>query len=505
MKPLRIIDDFLNKVTMYALVVYGLGALSIIAIALGFLGKISLGGMDLLESVLILIAVTYVTNKLLAKAWDAPANDASWRITALILFFIMPPPTTVLRLGGLIVAGVIAMASKYILAWNRKHIFNPAAIAAVITGWLGLAYASWWVASPEMLPFTLILGLLVTRKVRRFQLLFAFVAAALVVLVIVGMQHGRPAAEILSGAFTSWPVIFLGTIMLTEPATLPPFLWQQLVYGVIVGAIFASQVTLGPIASTPAVALVLGNLYSYAMSPKYKLRLKLKSKTQLSSHIYDFAFVPERKPSFVAGQYAEWTLPHAHTDARGNRRTFTIASSPTRDEMHIGIKVYEPSSSFKKALLQMQPGDSIMAGQFAGGFVLPKDQSRKLVFIAGGIGITPFMSMLTYMADTRQQRDVVLFYLVSSTDDIGYSDLLSRFAELGVHVVTILGAQQIPASWTGRTGFLTPDVLAAEAPDFQERTFYISGPNRMVEHYHDMLRRHHIAARHIVTDYFSGY
>ncbi len=505
MKMLRIVDKYLNDITMYRLLVYGLGLLAAAAIGMSATGFLALHTIGLLESLGVLVVVTYATNKLLAAAWDAPTNSESWLITALILFFVLPQPTSTVKFAGLVVAGILAMATKYILALHRKHLFNPAAVAVVIVSWTGLSFSSWWVASEHMLPFTLLLGFLITRKLRRFMLVFTFGFAALAVLLVNGLHQGQPVFDIVKSALESWPTVFLGTIMLTEPATLPPFLWQQLVYGAMVGLIFASQVQIGPIATTPALALVVGNLYSYMMSPKYKLRMRLQRITKLSPRIYDFAFLPERKLAFAPGQYAEWTLPHAHTDSRGNRRTFTIASSPTRNEVHIGIKLPQKPSSFKQALLQMQPGDYVMAGQFAGTFVLPRNTSRKLVFIAGGIGITPFLSMLTYIVDTRQQRDVVLLHLVSSPDDVGYDGLLQRLAQQGIRVIPILNAPQAPPSWPGRIGSLTVDLLGNEIPDFADRTFYLSGPNGMVEHYQDMLHELGVKPRHIVTDYFSGY
>lgn len=505
MKLLRILDDFLNSLTMYRLLLYGLSLLAAVALGLSASGRISLEATDMLEALVILIPAAYLTNKFMAKAWNAPTNSESWLITALILFFILPPPTSTSRLAGLLVASIIAMASKYILAWRHKHIFNPAALAAVSVGWLGLAPASWWVASSAMLPFTVVLGLLVVRKLRRFRLALSFTIASLATLLLVGLGQSQQAGTILSQAFTSWPIIFLGCIMLTEPSTLPPFGWQQMAYGVLVGIIFGSQVQLGPIATTPALALLCGNLYAFAVSPKYRLRLRLRSKVQVSAHIYDFTFVPERQASFIAGQYAEWTLPHQHTDSRGNRRTFSIASSPTQQEIHIGTKMSDPSSSFKRALLQMEPGGYIVAGQFAGDFILPKNKSRKLVFVAGGIGITPFISMLNYMVDTRQQRDIVLFYIVRSVDDIAYREFLASLDGRGVRVIPVLTANEIPAGWKGRTGHLTSAVLAEAVPDFKARTFYISGPDAMVAHYRHLLRSQNIPRRHIVTDYFSGY
>src|SRR3989338_7921788 len=87
-------------------------------------------------------------------------------------------------------------------------------------------------------------------------------------------------------------------------------------------------------------ALVLGNVFSYLVSPKEKLILKLKEKIKIAQNTYDFVFPIRQKLKFQPGQYMEWTLPAQKNDSRGQRRHFTIASSPTEQEIKIGVKFY---------------------------------------------------------------------------------------------------------------------------------------------------------------------
>src|SRR5690606_21264831 len=123
---------------------------------------------------------------------------------------------------------------------------------------------------------------------------------------------------------------------------------------------------------------------------RHNVRLTLKEKRKLGPNMREFVFTPNRPPSFKPGQYMEWTVPPIGADSRGNRRTFTIASSPTEPDVRLGVRFYERPSTFKRTLSQLVPGQTIMAGHIAGDFVLPADASQKLVFIASGIGITPF-------------------------------------------------------------------------------------------------------------------
>lgn len=507
MHPLRSIDTSLNRITMYRLVMYGLLVMAALAIVLSYAGPLAMSGTGLLLSFGLLAASCFGSNWLLGRFWPAVLNHESYFITALILGFILPPPTSVSGAIAIVLAGVVAMASKFLLAPYSKHIFNPAAFAATVLGISGILYATWWIGNPVMLPFAALFGLLVLRKLRRFSLFIGFLVLSLSVTAAVTLGQDGSIPEAWRLAFASSPLIFLGTVMVTEPLTMPPRRRHQIIYGAIVGAIFSAQLSFGRISSTPELALIIGNIFSFAVSPKYKLRLALKRITKLSAHVYDFAFTPDRRPSFKPGQYMEWTLP-APGDSRGNRRTFSIASAPEEDDVHIGIKIFEPMRGFKKALLAMKPGDTIMAAQVAGDFVMPKNANQKLAFVAGGIGITPFRSMLQHLILNDQKRDIVLFYMVSSPEEISYREVLNAATKYGVTVVPVLSLPKginKPANWSYPTGYLTKELLNKYAPDFAERRFYLSGPPPMVQGYKTLLRSQGLAPKAIVSDYFSGY
>ena len=194
------------------------------------------------------------------------------------------------------------------------------------------------------------------------------------------------------------------------------------------------------------------------------LVLKLKDKVQLAPDIYDFIFTPARRFAFSPGQYMEWTLGHADPDSRGNRRYFTLASSPTEDQLRLGVKFYPNGSSFKQALLDLDHQHEIVATQLAGDFVLPNDPNQKCVFIAGGVGITPFRSMIKYLIDTRQRRSIVLFYANRSIKDIIYKDVFDKAEkQLGLKTVyTVTDSSDLPAAWRGKVGRITPDLIKAE-------------------------------------------
>jgi ferredoxin-NADP reductase len=234
--------------------------------------------------------------------------------------------------------------------------------------------------------------------------------------------------------------------------------------------------------------------------------LKLKKRIQLTPDVYDFLFEPDRKLNFVPGQYMEWTLGHTDADNRGNRRYFTLASAPTENELRVGIKFAQESSSFKHTLLTMDREQEIVAAQLAGDFTLPSNQQQKCVLIAGGIGITPFRSMVQYLIDTRQRRPLVLFYANRTAADIVYKDIFDRAQKaLGLKTVyTVTDTRQVPLGWNGKVGYINAQMIKEEVPDYMNCLFYISGPKSMIDSFSDMLAELHISRQHIKTDYFAG-
>jgi ferredoxin-NADP reductase len=501
------IDNLLNSITMYRLVMYGLLALAGIAIILSAAGLISYSPLTLFTSLFTLTASGYAANWICAKLYKVASNFDSVIITSLILFFVMYPAATAKEFGALVAASSIAMASKYVLAIHKRHIFNPAALAAFVVSVSGLGFAVWWIGTPYMLPLVLIGGLLIVRKNRRMQLFLSAVAASFVVIAIVGLINTYPLTAILWQHTISWPIIFFASVMITEPITMPPTTKLRVIYGLFVGGLSSLPFSLGPIHNTPEFSLLLGNIFAYTVSLKRRLVLTLNTRTEIAKDTYEFTFKVDPPLKYTPGQYLEWTLPHAQPDDRGIRRYFTISSSPTEPELKIGVK-FNPakSSSFKSHLLNMSSTEYMYAGQLGGDFTLNGHENEKLVFMAGGIGITPFRSMLQQLLDTNRKQDIVLFYSNRTSQDIAYTELLKR-AEQQINLRTVLSIsdEPYPANWPGETGFVNIEMIKRHVPDFTERTFYLSGPNAMVEAYKKMLINIGVSRSKIITDYFPGF
>ncbi|MCL5666301.1 MAG: RnfABCDGE type electron transport complex subunit D [Patescibacteria group bacterium] len=502
------VNNFLNRTTMYRLVLYYLEFLLAAAFTLSIFGVLPFRPLALAFSLFVLLAVSWAVNKIFAGILKVPANSESVYITALILALIITPPAVnklVSSLSFLIWAGVWAQTGKYIFNLNRKHIFNPAAFAVALTALTINQSASWWVGTAPMLAFVLLGGLLVIKKVQRWDMAIAFVATVLAAMLTLSPSASIP-ASILYRALTASPLVFFAAVMLTEPLTQPHTRDGRLAFGILVGWLFAPQVHFGSLYFTPELALLAGNVFAYLISPKGRYLLKLKEKKMAATGVYDFIFQKEKPFSFRPGQYMEWTLANNRPDSRGNRRYLTLASSPTETDALLGVKFYPNPSGFKQELVKLKTGNGIIAAQLAGDFVLPDNPGQKLVFVAGGIGITPFRSMLKYLIDRQEHRPIIVLYSNRLAGEISYQNVLEEARQrLNIKTVYALTDEKnVPKDWQGVRGHFNRDVVSKEIPDFKERTFLISGSHNMVEGFKKLLLNMGVKRRKIKTDFFPG-
>lgn len=504
MSSMEKIDSWLNNITMYRLVVYALGVLSGLGIIFSFLGHLSVSPTALVVSLCLLLASALAADRGFGRVLNIPSNSESWLITALILFLIIQPANSIGTGLALLLAGAISSLSKFLLAPNGKHLFNPAALAATFMSLWGFLPTTWWIGSSIFWPFSLVLGLAIVRKMRRVPLFVAFVGVSIVLQFVVFVLHHQPLITDMKHALIASPLIFLSTIMLTEPATMPPRRNLQIVFAALVAVLYVMAWKIGPLIIYPEVALLIGNMFAYFVSPKFRVRMQLKEIQRISDQVYNYVFQPDRRFNFLPGQYMEWTLADVPYDSRGNRRTFTIASSPTEEDVQLGLKYYEPASTYKAKFYDLKPGDFVYASQLAGNFTLEGNEKKKLVFIAGGIGITPFRSMVKYLSDKNRTCDIVLLYMASNPDEFAYVREFNEAARVGVRTIPIVTrpGTQMPGVINAKLG---PELVTQVVPDYNERIFYISGPNVMVDATKAFLRDLGVPGKHVITDHFSGY
>lgn len=491
---------------MYQITLYSLIAYILFACLFSFFNIIQFSIFEILLGTAIAVVTCYVSNFVFAKLFHAVTNFESVFITALILTVIIPLKLP-LDAGLLVGASVLAMAAKYLPTINKQHIFNPAAAGVAAYAMLFPNYsATWWIGTPYLFIPVVLGGFLVTRKAQRGRMVLTFLAFFF--LIIGASSFIRTGIlddvyQTLRLSLIQTAVIFFATIMLTEPITSPATKTLRGWYAVLVAILYATpQTRLFGFIVTPEMALLYGNIFSYIVSPKYRLALPLIKVQKLSPTIYVFTFPKDKSFTFKPGQYMEWTLPHPHMDSRGNRRFLSMASSPTEDTMLAAIRYYTPPSSYKKFMIDMKPGDKIVATNLSGDFVLPKNIQTPMVFVAGGVGITPFRSMLKYIIDKKIQANIVLLFINKTEDEIVFQDVFKEAEQYGVKTINVItGATEVHSG--EEKGHVTEEMIARTIPDYKSRTFYISGSQLMVQNLHDMFRK--MGIKKIKVDFFPGY
>ncbi len=502
---LTLLDKFIDSVTMYRLLLYYLIVVLCCALLLSGLGALPFSPYAIVACTLFVLVVCWLANRVFAYVFDVPHNPESSLITALILALIITPELSSSTLLFLAAAGGLAIASKYLLNIRGQHIFNPAAIAVVLTAFGAGDGASWWVGTAWLMPVVIVGGLLLARKVQRFGMIAVFVGVALLgIIVFTALAHGSVSLAIKNTTLSS-ALFFLAFVMLTEPLTSPHTRHLQYWYAGIVGLLFVPQLHIGGLYATPELALVAGNVFAYWVSPKVKTFLRFVEKIPMGPSSYDFVFAPMRKFAFAPGQYMEFTLAHAAPDDRGSRRYFTLASSPTEQTVHVGARFYNRSSTYKTAMLNLQKGQVVLADQLSGTFVLPSDRTQPIVLIAGGIGITPFRSMLKYLIDTNEQRPITLIYSERTETDIAYKGVLREAQKHGIKIICTLTDLPggVPEGYA--SGPINAALIQQYGGDLARTLFYVSGPHSMVQAIKQTLHDAGVPRRHVKTDFFPGY
>jgi len=484
-----LVDKVNDHFTSYRLLLYSLLAILGWSIVGSFTHQFSYSAGSIALSAAVLMGVGWGANKLFSSLWNVPANKESGLISGLILALIMTPAASLNDYLFLAGAALVAIASKYILVWRRAHVFNPAAFGAFIAGVAFNYHASWWIGTKFTTPLIAFLAIFILRKIKRYSLVAVF-CAVFVLAMIWSLPAGSStdaAHHLIWLGIISTPLLFFATIMLTEPLTSPATLNPTLIYALAVGALYSVH----RLHASPEEALLLGNALTLVIAPNRRYKLSFVRKVQEAQGIMSYIFAAPRKPRFQAGQYMEWTLAQAKSDSRGNRRYLTIASSPTEDELMFTVKLPEKPSAFKQSLEALQPGDPMYASYLSGSFILPKDAQRKITLIAGGVGITPFHSMIKSLLDRHENRDISLIYSVSKPEEIAFKNLFSQASSIGLKSLS--------------TTNLTPQLITTNLPDYKDRFFYISGPYGFVGMVEKQLLELSVHPSHIVTDYFPGY
>lgn len=240
-------------------------------------------------------------------------------------------------------------------------------------------------------------------------------------------------------------------------------------------------------------------------SSEYRVRLMARKEVAQRT----MAFYFERPAGFLfqAGQFIDlMLLDPPETDSEGNIRAFTIASAPTEERLMVVTRLRD--TAFKRVLTGMPLHTMVnIEGPF-GKLTLPESAARPLVFLAGGIGITPFRSMLVEAATCNFPHRLVLFYSNRRPEDALFLDELQSLQQKipgYTFVGTMTQLEHSDYSWTGETGLLDHAMLTRHLQGIESPLYYIVGPPGMVKSFQAILRNAGIRQADIRTEEFAGY
>jgi ferredoxin-NADP reductase len=243
-------------------------------------------------------------------------------------------------------------------------------------------------------------------------------------------------------------------------------------------------------------------------APKAKAyTVKLVERRMVAEGTMAFLFEKPAGFVFTPGQFMDMTLLHqADTDVAGNTRAFSIASAPQEQALMVATRLRD--TAFKRELQRMPIGTAVQIEGPFGNLVLHADQARPAVFLAGGIGITPFRSMLVHAALQRSPHRMVLFYSNRRPEDAPFLDELQALQEKNPHYVfvgTMTEPEKASRPWKGETGRITAALLSKHLVNVGSPIYYVVGPPGMVTGLQTMLKEARIDDRDIRTEKFAGY
>ncbi|MEE4025660.1 oxidoreductase [Gordonia sp. PKS22-38] len=513
--------------TAHRAVLLALVALAAVAfVVAGTNDEFAYSAGELALSLLIAVTVSGAVTYGCAAIVRVPPGSDSWLITALILFFILPGVADTGAAATVAVGAAAAALSKYVLAWRRRLVVNPAVAGAVVV--YGLAYGDvgsigypiWWVAAEPLAVPMVVIGMLLVTVLREWRLVAVFLAASLATIGVLEITEGGQSLQFWA---VSSPTFFVAAIMLPEPLTSPTTRLHRAIYGALVGVLMYWQVSIHltdafTIEFVPEVALLVGALYAFGVRLATRNpaagRLPLALATQpgapdaraqpIAANTFELELHSPAAVTFRPGQWAmlsapEWSRPVW----RSSRRVFSYAESPGTAPIRFAFTSSGEGSHFKRSLITGETR-RVHLDSSGGDFTLPRGRDTPVVLLASGIGITPFRSMLgAALADGTDLRRFTVISVVRAADRVVYDDVLRAAREAGATV-------RVVESVDNANGFdetSLHEVLDGDVDDAAH--YYVSGNPAFVRATASAIRQLDPSARwqfwRVHTDAFLGY
>jgi ferredoxin-NADP reductase len=244
---------------------------------------------------------------------------------------------------------------------------------------------------------------------------------------------------------------------------------------------------------------------SAAASPGFLC--KLKDRREVAEGTIAFWFEKPSGWTFKAGKYLDMTLlDPPETDSEGNVLSFSIASAPHEETLMVATRMRD--TAFKRVLRTMSFGTAVKIEGPSGDLILQNDFTRTAVFLAGGIGITPFRSIVHWAAKEKLLNRIVLFYSNRRPEDAPFlAELQSLERDNPKYKLnaSMTDMEKSHLLWNGDIGFINQEMLGRHLKDAPSPTYYIAGPPAMVKGLREMLSKAEINDDDIRVEEFAGY
>ena|ERR671916_1325730 len=283
-----------------------------------------------------------------------------------------------------------------------------------------------------------------------------------------------------------------------------------------------SQTTMETERSTPISKEAEEQTASYS-----SLTLTEKKKVE-GTDIMTFKFTKDWYPEYKAGQFAFFPLNNVNNDSRGPVRHFSLTSSPNEDALIISTRIRD--TPYKHRLSTMQEGEQVNVSKPQGNFVLHDDYSKHAIFLSGGIGVTPFRSMIKYATDKQLPIKITMFDSNRNRQNILYKDEFDNWATQNQHlkiVYTITEEEKVKeqeeqrsidttnratetkGNWEGERGRIDRTMVERHVTkdEIDNAIFYICGPPGMINALQENLlkKQFRIPEGRIKVEEFTGY
>jgi ferredoxin-NADP reductase len=231
-----------------------------------------------------------------------------------------------------------------------------------------------------------------------------------------------------------------------------------------------------------------------------KFETKIKEIIPRTADVNSYRFPRPPELTYKPGQYFFITIKQGDRELT---KHFSFSSSPTEKD-HFEFTKKFTDHEYSMALKAAKVGDWARIDASYGQFTF-EGEYPKIVLLAGGIGITPFVSICKYATDKRLDTKITLFYGCRTENDIAFKQELEKMQEQNKNLKIVFIVNEASSQWKGATGVINAEMIKKELPDYKDNLFYVCGPPPMVKAMETVIESIGLPKTQLKLEYFTGY